>query len=70
VSVFTFARTLAQVLLTKAQTDGLIKKLKSMVKKADAQYEVTVAMLKRSSRCKARKTLKMFALTCCLVLFV
>jgi hypothetical protein len=41
-----------------------------MVKKADAQYEVTVAMLKRSSRCKARKTLKMFALTCCLVLFV
>ena len=42
-----------QIALTDAQKDALVAKLKSMVAKADAKYEVTVAMLKRSARCKA-----------------
>ncbi len=43
-----------QAALTKLQVDALVSKLKELVKKADAKYEVTVAMLKRSTRCKAR----------------
>jgi hypothetical protein len=42
-----------QVILTKAQGDALAAKLKAMVKKADAGFEVTADMLKRSARCKA-----------------
>jgi len=38
--------------LTETQIDALVTKLKDMVKEADAKYEATVAMLKRSSRCK------------------
>ena len=40
-------------LLTKDMVDKLVVKLESLIQKADSQYEVTVAMLKRSSRCKA-----------------
>ncbi len=39
--------------LTTAAVDRLEKKLEEMVVKADGQYEVTVTMLKRSTRCKA-----------------
>lgn len=39
--------------LSKKQVDGLVAKLNTMVKQADAQKEVTVDMLKRSARCKA-----------------
>ena len=40
-------------LLSAHTVDKLEAKLEMMVRKADSQYEVTVAMLKRSSRCKA-----------------
>ena len=40
-------------LLSALAVDKLQAKLESMILKADSQYEVTVAMLKRSSRCKA-----------------
>jgi predicted RNase H-related nuclease YkuK (DUF458 family) len=44
---------MAQGFFSKTQIDKLVSKLKGMVKKADAKYEVTVGMLKRSARCKA-----------------
>ena len=40
-------------ILSAAMVNKLEAKLESMIQKADSQYEVTVAMLKRSSRCKA-----------------
>ena len=40
-------------LLTKNMVDKLVAKLESLIREADSQYEVTVTMLKRSSRCKA-----------------
>ena len=40
-------------LLTKEMVDKLEVKLESLIQKADSRYEVTVAMLKRSARCKA-----------------
>ena len=39
--------------LTTEQVDRLLRILNSMIDEADAQYEVTGAMLKRRSRCKA-----------------
>ena len=41
-----------QAKLTSVQVDALVAKLNDMVEKADAKYEVTVDMLKRSARCK------------------
>ena len=40
-------------MLNASAVDKLVAKLESMILKADGQYEVTVTMLKRSSRCKA-----------------
>ena len=40
-------------ILTTAMVDKLEAKLENMIQKADSQSEVTVTMLKRSSRCKA-----------------
>ena len=40
-------------LLSVLAVDKLQAKLESMILKADSQYEITVTMLKRSSRCKA-----------------
>jgi hypothetical protein len=42
----------SQVALTKQKVDSMVSKLKSMVKKADAKKEITVAMLKTKTRCK------------------
>ena len=42
-----------QAMLIKADVDKLVAKLKDMVQKADAEKEVTAAMLKKSARCKA-----------------
>ena len=39
-------------ILTEKQLSVLEKKLESMVQKADGKYRVTVAMLKKSARCK------------------
>ena len=40
-------------LLTKGMVDKLEAKVEAMIQKADSEYEVTVTMLKRASRCKA-----------------
>ena len=42
-----------QVKLTETQVDTLVAKMKDMVAKADARFEVTLPMLKRSARSKA-----------------
>ena len=52
--------SMPQVKLTDTKIDMLVAKMKDMVGKADAKYEVTLAMLKRSARCKASST-KLFA---------
>ena len=39
--------------LTPVVVDKLLHKLETMIRKADGKYEVTVARLKRSARCKA-----------------
>ena len=49
-----------QAKLGEAQVDALVAKLTEMVAKADAKYEVTLPMLKRSARCKA-SSMKLFA---------
>ena len=40
-------------ILSAAQVDVLVDKLKEMIKKANGKHEVTMYMLKRSTRCKA-----------------
>ena len=42
-----------KAILTSAAVDKLQQKLEAMIRKADGKYEVTIAMLKRSARCKA-----------------
>ena len=51
--------------MTEAQVDALVAKLKDMVKEADAKYEVTVAMLKRSARCKHCLSMKRINYSAC-----
>ena len=42
-----------KLMLTEAQVDALVAKMKDMIAKANGRWEVTVAMLKKSSRCRA-----------------
>ena len=42
-----------KTVIKEAQVDGLVAKLKAMIAAASGRYEVTVSMLKKSSRCKA-----------------
>lgn len=51
--LFLRLKSVPQVKLTVKQVDMLVAKLKDMVARADAKYEVTLPMLKRSARCKA-----------------
>ena len=42
-----------KLMLTDAQVDALVAKMKDMIAKANGRWEVTVAMLKKSSHCGA-----------------
>ena len=54
----------SQAILTESKKNALVANLEKMVKKADAEYEVTVSMLKRNTRSKATLSSCMHVFVC------